>query len=176
MYPPAGRRIRRTGARVLVLGHVTVFRCDWPALGDPLLQAAVEREGPVARGAERLRRHGRAAAGPALEDHRPLGVDARRLGPQLPHRDVARTLDAARVPLVLLAHVDDLRGPVGQGLGRLLRRDVHGGVVEVAHATTVARNTLPAWSVAAPTRACTATSAASSSSRARRSSSRRTAT
>jgi hypothetical protein len=115
---------RASGRIALVVGDRAVLGLERAALAGPCLEPAVERIGVVAPAAEGVGRHRGARADAAVEDDRPLPVDRRRLRGDLAEHDVARAADPAGVPLLVLAHVDQLRVLVApQGLG-LLRRDV----------------------------------------------------
>ena len=78
----------------------------------PVRVAAGERDRAlVAELAERLRREGRAVAGRAVEEHRARAVGRDAFDPRLevPARDVDGAGDAALLPLVALADVDEQR-------------------------------------------------------------------
>src|SRR4051794_15466787 len=104
----------------------------------PGLDPARHRDGVVAGCAKRLRRHRRAHAEAALEDHARVAGDAVRLRREVLELDVSRAGDPARVPLVRLAHVDQQRLAVVQQLGGILDADLDLRVLERTHALSVA--------------------------------------
>src|SRR5687768_1024614 len=94
---------------------------DRPAGLLPADDPALEARSVEARRRERVRRAGRAVARAAVEDDRPLAVQLVRARVELLERDVRRVAgDAARIALLLGAHVDELRlarlNLVGAGL------------------------------------------------------------
>ena len=89
--------------------------------------------GVVAGGPERLDGERRAAAHPALEDDRRLLVDLLRAPREPLELDVHRAGDAPGLPLVGLAHVDELRLAALDELLHALRLEVELVVGERSH-------------------------------------------
>src|SRR3954469_10940269 len=115
------------------------------SLGVPALQAAGHRRGVEAGPAKGLRGHQRAHAGPADEDDRLRRVDRGRLRGQPLELDVAGAGNVPRLAFVGLAHVDDLRAPVGECALDLRGRDLEGGVDQrVGHDYVVVTDARPA--------------------------------
>jgi hypothetical protein len=108
---------------------VAVVGLEREALRVPLDQPAGHRRRVEARLGERVGRHRRAAAGPAVEDDGAAGVERVGLRGDLAQRDVARAGDVAGLPLVVLAHVDELHVALLEGVGHRAGLDVlgHGG-------------------------------------------------
>src|SRR3954454_1369114 len=98
LSPPAGAILR------LVLGYSAVFRLEREAVVDPGLDAALQVVRVPAGCAERLHRHRGADAEGAWEDELAVARQLFRAGGEPLELDVLRARDAARVPLVLLAH------------------------------------------------------------------------
>src|SRR6516165_9225687 len=92
-----------------VLGHEPVFGRERPALARPSLQAADHRVGLKARAAKRFGGHLRAVAHPAVEHDWTVALDGVRLRGQGGQLDVTAFRDVTGLPLMGLAHVDQLR-------------------------------------------------------------------
>src|SRR6185312_6114675 len=107
-----------------VVGDVAAVGRQRAALVGPLLDPAGHRVRVEARGPQRLRGHERAAADPAHEDHRALGVELGGARGELCELDVARSGHVAGLALVVLAHVDDLGRLVRERPGRALGGDL----------------------------------------------------
>jgi len=80
---------------------------DGAALGDPGPNASVQALDLEAFAGQFLRRLGAAGAAQAHRHHRPNGVELTDALVEVVERDVHRTVDVARLPLVRVAHVDD---------------------------------------------------------------------
>src|SRR5947209_1097379 len=90
-----------------VVGHLAALRHHREPAVVPQRQSPAQRPRVPARGPEGLRRQRRPRAQAAREDDRPVARDGVGLRGQALHLDVARGLDAARLPLVGLAYVDE---------------------------------------------------------------------
>src|SRR6266550_1446505 len=99
------------------------------ARADPGRDAALEILGPIAAGPQASRRTVAPRTATADRDHDAVPRDLGETSPELAERDVLSSVDVARVPLVLLAHVQEVKlgTPLADVLGKHGSILAHGG-------------------------------------------------
>jgi hypothetical protein len=117
LLPPAAQPHARSASVEKRAGDLAALGLDRPARLHPCLEAAGEVVGVEAGLAEGLGGEEGPAAGAAAEDDRAVAVELGGPARQLLEGDVGGAGDAARLPLVALADVDELGAVVDLRLG-----------------------------------------------------------